>query len=79
MKNIENTTKATEEQRTFFFRKGYDDAQEYTIKYGMREAINILADYIKVVNVQDSWDEYEFAIIEGMLTYIEAQKIPQEA
>lgn len=69
----------TNEDRTFFFRKGYDDAQQHAIKYGMDDVGIMIADYIKVVNTQNSWDEMEFAYVEGMMTYLEAQKIPQEA
>lgn len=67
------------EDRAFFFRKGYDDAQQHAIKYGLDDVGTMIGDYIKVVNVQHSWDEMEFAYVEGMLTYLEAQKIPQEA
>ena len=69
----------TNEDRAFFFRIGYNDAQHHAIKYGMDDVGTMIGDYIKVVNVQHSWDEMEFAYVEGMMTYLEAQKIPQEA
>lgn len=74
-----NTITKSDEDRAFFFRKGYDDAQHHAIKYGLDDVGTMIGDYIKVVNVQHSWDEMEFAYVEGMLTYLEAQKIPQEA
>lgn len=76
---MNTNTKVNEEQRAFFFRKGYDDAQHHAIKYGLDDVGTMIGDYIKVVNVQHSWDEMEFAYVEGILTYLEAQKIPQEA
>lgn len=74
-----NTITKIDEDRAFFFRKGYDDAQQHAIKYGLDDVGTMIGDYIKVVNVQHSWDEIEFAYVEGMLTYLEAQKISQEA
>lgn len=76
---MNTNTKTNEQEHAFWFRKGYNDACEYDIKYGTKEAFMILSDYIKAVTVQNSWDECEFALVEGMLTYLEAQKIPQEA
>lgn len=76
---MNTNTKVNEEQRAFFFRMGYNDVQRHAIKYGMDDVGTMIGDYIKVVNVQHSWDEMEFAYVEGMLTYLEAQKIPQEA
>jgi len=76
---MNTNTKVNEEQRAFFFRMGYNDAQRHAIKYGIDDVGTMIGDYIKVVNVQHSWDEMEFAYVEGMLTYLEAQKIPQEA